>query len=122
MLGMYGPVLAAVNDRNLLPVALVFAGCVVGLALFSQVLHWALAEHYDTVMAGLIGLMVGSLRVLWPWPVGLDSTAIAAPTDPWVWPVAFAVGGLVLVVGFNEIAKFLERRSDADEVAELKAT
>ena len=122
MLGMYGPVLAAVNDRDLVPVALVAAGCVVGLSLFSQVLHWALAGHYDSVMAAMIGLMLGSLRVLWPWPAGLDSTAIGAPTDPWVWPVGFAIGGLVLVVGFNEIAKFLERRTTSDEAAELKAT
>lgn len=122
MLGMYGPVLAAVNDRNLLPVALVALGCVVGLALFSQVLHWALAEHYDSMMAAMIGLMLGSLRVLWPWPAGLDSTAIGAPTDPWVWPTVLAVGGAVLVVGFNEVAKLLERRSTADEAAELKAT
>lgn len=122
MLGMYGPVLAAVNDRNLLPVALVALGCVVGLALFSQVLHWALAEHYDSMMAAMIGLMLGSLRVLWPWPAGLDSTAIGAPTDPWVWPTVLAAGGAVLVVGFNEVAKLLERRSTADEAAELRAT
>ncbi len=122
MLGMYGPILAAVNDRNLVPVALVALGCVVGLALFSQVLHWALAEHYDSVMAAMIGLMLGSLRVLWPWPAGLDSTSIGAPSDPWVWPTAFAVGGAILVVGFNEVAKFLERRTSADEAAELKST
>jgi putative membrane protein len=122
MLGMYGPVLAAVNERNLLPVALVALGCVVGLSLFSQVLHWALARHYDSVMAAMIGLMLGSLRVLWPWPAGLDSTSIAAPSDPWVWPTVFAVGGAVLVVGFNEVAKFLERRTTADEAAELQAS
>jgi len=122
MLGMYGPVLAAVNDRNLVPVALVALGCVVGLALFSQVLHWALAEHYDAVMAAMIGLMLGSLRVLWPWPAGLDSTSIGAPSDPWVWPTVLAVGGAILVVGFNEAAKYLERRSTADEAAELQAS
>ena len=122
MLGMYGPILTAVNERNLLPVALVALGCVVGLSLFSQVLHWALARHYDSVMAAMIGLMLGSLRVLWPWPAGLDSTSIAAPSDPWVWPTVFAVGGAVLVVGFNEVAKFLERRTTADEAAELQAS
>ena len=25
----------------------------------------------DTLLAGLIGLMAGSLRVLWPWPNGV---------------------------------------------------
>ncbi|MFM7061966.1 MAG: DUF368 domain-containing protein [Actinomycetes bacterium] len=122
MMGMYGPVLGAVNDRNLAAVAAVALGCTLGLALFSQVLHWALSEHYDTVMAALIGLMLGSLRVLWPWPDGVDSTGLAAPSDPVALPVVLAVAGLVVVVGFNEVAKRLEHRTTADEAAELKAT
>jgi putative membrane protein len=35
-------------------------GAVLGLALFSSALHWALHQHPDTVMAGLVGLMIGS--------------------------------------------------------------
>lgn len=121
-MGMYGPVLAAVSDRNIAPVAAVALGCIVGLALFSQVLHWALNTHYDTVMAALIGLMVGSTRVLWPWPLGVESTAIDAPSDPVVLPVALAIGGLVLVVVVNEIAKRLEGRTTEDEAGEIVST
>lgn len=120
-MGMYGPVLGAVNDRDLASVAAVALGCTLGLALFSQVLHWALSEHYDTVMAALIGLMLGSLRVLWPWPDGVDSTGLGAPSDPVTLPVVLAVAGLVVVVGFNEVAKRLEHRTTADEADELKA-
>ncbi len=120
-MGLYGPVLAAVNDRDIVTVLVFTLGCVVGLGLFSQVLHWALAQHYDTVMATLIGLMLGSLRVVWPWPSGVDSTAIGAPSDP-VWStVLLMVAGVLVVIAFNEIGKRFEHRSTADEAAELRA-
>ncbi|MEX0848188.1 MAG: DUF368 domain-containing protein [Ilumatobacteraceae bacterium] len=122
MLGMYASVLAAVTDRDLLTLAVFALGCAVGLGLFSQVLHWALGHHYDTVMAILVGLMVGSVRVLWPWPNGVDSTALGAPTGPVAVPILLAVLALVVVVAFDHIARRLEHRSSADEVADLQAS
>jgi putative membrane protein len=59
-MGMYGPVLNAVNERDRASLGLFVTGAVIGLALFSQLLHWALAERYDAVMAVMIGLMLGS--------------------------------------------------------------
>ena len=66
MLGMYDNVLGAVTDRDLVSLGVFLVGAVVGLALFSQVLHLALQRHHDLVKAVLIGLMAGSVRVLWP--------------------------------------------------------
>lgn len=119
-LGMYGAVLGAVNDRDLLAVGAVFLGCVSGLALFSQLLHWALSTHYDTVMAVLIGLMAGSLRVLWPWPRGVDSTAVEAPAGPVLLPVLLVLAGLLLVLVAHEAAKRFDRRTGAEEARELQ--
>lgn len=118
MMGMYGAVLGAVNDRDLVVLLVFVAGCVVGLGLFSQALHWALGNHYAEVMGALIGLMVGSTRVLWPWPAGVESTELGAPADPIVVPVLLALGGLVLVVGFDAVARRLEGRSVSDEAAD----
>jgi putative membrane protein len=118
---MYGPVLAAVNDRALATVVVFALGCVVGLGLFSQLLHWVLSRHYDTVMAALIGLMVGSLRVVWPWPRGVDSTAIAAPSGSVGPTVALAVGGVVLVLAVSAVGTRIEHRTAADEADELRA-
>jgi putative membrane protein len=118
-MGMYGAVLAAVNDRDLVAIGLFGLGCVVGLALFSQVLHWALSTHYDTVMAALIGLMLGSLRVLWPWPSGVDSTELAAPADPVVVPILLCVVGLVVVLAVDVVGRRLERQTTSDEVDDL---
>jgi putative membrane protein len=81
LLGVYAPVLAAVDDRDLVVVGVVAAGAITGLALFSQVLDRALHRHHDSMVAALTGLMLGSFRVLWPWPDGLESTALGAPDE-----------------------------------------
>lgn len=120
MLGMYQPVLAAVADREWGIIVIFTLGCVIGLALFSQVLHWALHNHYNIVMAALIGLMIGSLRVLWPWPNGAASTDLALPSGDVPVTVALALVACALVVGINEVAKRLEHRSTADEVEDLR--
>lgn len=102
MLGMYDSVLGLVTDRDLAVLGVFAIGCVAGLALFSTALHWALAAHHDTVLAAMVGLMLGSLRVLWPWPDGTDSSTLAAPADDVVAPVliAAAAAGVVVVTTF----------------------
>jgi len=105
MLGMYDNVLGAVNDRDLVVLAAFGLGCVIGLAAFSTLLHWLLAHHHDTVMAALVGLMIGSLRVLWPWPDGTDTTAMGRPADDVVVPVLLIGVGIVVVLGVVELAE-----------------
>jgi len=70
LMGLYAPIIAAVSGRDLLTLGAVAGGIVVGLGSFSTLLNWLLIRHHDRVLAVLIGLMVGSVRVLWPWPVG----------------------------------------------------
>jgi len=120
-LGMYSAVLSTVNERDLLPLVVFLLGCVTGLALFSQVLHWALEHHYDTVMAALIGLMLGSLRVLWPWPMGVESTALGAPEGPVLLPVVLMVVGAVVVLGVELLSERIEGRTVEDEIEDLRA-
>ena len=70
-IGMYQHVLGAVNDldpASLLPFAL---GAAAGLGMFSRLLEWLLDRYHDLVVAAMIGLMIGSFRILWPWPSGL---------------------------------------------------
>ena len=104
MLGMYEAVLGAVNDRDLLVVGVFLIGAVIGLAAFSTVLDRMLRDHHDTVMAGLIGLMAGSLRVLWPWPDGTDTSNLASPSEPLV-PVVLAVVGFAVVMVMARLGK-----------------
>jgi putative membrane protein len=100
LLGMYLPVIDAVEERDLVVLAIFGLGAVVGLASFSTLLNWLLRRWHDLVLAVLIGLMVGSVRVLWPWPAGPDGvggTALGAPVADEV-PAALAAGLGALVV------------------------
>lgn len=98
LLGMYGEVLGAVNDRDVVVLAVFLLGCVTGLALFSTLLNWLLRTHHDRVLAVMIGLMLGSLRVLWPWPEGAASTRLEAPTEQVIVPVLLALAGCAVVL------------------------
>lgn len=110
MIGMYTEVLGAVNDRDLLILAVFAAGCVVGLAFFSTGLNWALEHHHDHVMAAMVGLMLGSLRVLWPWPQGTATTELTRPAGDIAIPVLLAIAGCALVIGVEIVATRSQRR------------
>jgi len=104
LLAMYQPLLAAAHDRDILRLFVFLVGATIGLAVFSQLLHWLLEHYHDTVIAVLIGLMVGSLRILWPWPQGIDGTDLGAPGNPLALPILLAVGAGVGVLAVSAIA------------------
>lgn len=120
-LGMYGPLLSAVTSRDLISLVVFMVGAVIGLALFSQVLHRALRDHYNTVMAVLIGLMLGSLRVLWPWPRGVDSTALESPSSDLAGAIALAVAAFAVVLVIEAVGRRFGHHTIDDEVEELTA-
>ena len=98
MLGMYTEVLGAVNDRDFVTLGVFALGCVAGLALFSTLLNWLLDNYRNWVIAAMIGLMLGSMRVLWPWPNGTFTTRLEAPSDPVVLPIVLALAGAAVVI------------------------
>ncbi len=110
MLGLYNPILDAVDQRDLAVIAVFGVGAVVGLAGFSSVLSWALERYEQFMLAGLIGLMAGSLRVLWPWPNGTgseestDGSVLALPSGDVFWPIALAVVAAVVIVVVAHLA------------------
>ena len=108
VMGMYAPALTALTEAQILNLLAFAAGAVVGLALFSQVLHLALQRYHDLMMAVLIGLMAGSVRVLWPWPDGVESTAIGAPEGDWIVAIALAVVAFTAVVVIGYYAQKVE--------------
>ncbi len=75
LLGLYDPITEAVSDRELGTIALFGLGAAIGLGLFSRLLERLLARSRDLVVAVLMGLMAGSLRVLWPWPADTEDVA-----------------------------------------------
>jgi putative membrane protein len=98
--GMYTATLTAVDERDLAYLAAFALGAAVGLGTFVNVLHWLLRHHRRTTLLAMAGLMLGSLRALWPWQEGDDHGAGEAvlPYDP-VWgPLALAVLGVAVVL------------------------
>jgi len=67
ILGMYTPIFDAINERNITVLVVFALGAGIGLGSFSVVLKSLLARAHDVTMAALVGLMLGSLRSLWPW-------------------------------------------------------
>ncbi len=116
MLGMYEALLGAVNDRDLAVLSVFVVGAVVGLALFSTVLDRLLRDHHDLVMAALVGLMTGSLRVLWPWPDGTDTARLAAPDGAVVGALVLAVAGFAAVQAVAALGRSRGQGPPADPV------
>jgi len=73
LLGKYHYALDAVNNRDLAALTILTAGAVVGLLSFARIIGWLLKFYHDVTMAVLIGLMLGSLRRIWPWKETLSS-------------------------------------------------
>jgi putative membrane protein len=108
LLGMYGPLLNAVTTRDFLALGVFTIGAIVGLALFSQILYKALRLHHDAVIATLVGLMAGSLRVLWPWPEGVESTALGAPDSDIAMALLIGVAAFASVIIVARVAQRIE--------------
>lgn len=124
MMGMYAAVLGAVHDRtssDLVSLAVFGMGAVLGLALFSTALGWLLDRYHNRVLAVLIGLMIGSFRVLWPWPNGvgiisdvegesIPGTGLDWPSTDRLWlPLGLALVAFAAVVVTARLAPSADR-------------
>ncbi len=67
LLGLYGPVLAAVKGLDFTVITLFACGCVLGLLSFSHLLSFLLRRYHGLTLAFLCGLMLGTLNKIWPW-------------------------------------------------------
>ena len=126
-IGMYAPVIEAINDRNLNELFVFGLGAIISLGVSVKVLGWILHRYRDSLMVCLVGLMIGSLRVLWPWPNGvgvisekedeiIKGTALRWPASfsDFLWPSLLAVIGFIFV---SFILRY-EQRGQSHLVAE----
>lgn len=67
LLGKYQFVLSAVNSRDIISIGIVGIGAVIGLVTFAQIIGYFFKRYHDYTIAALTGLMIGSLRKIWPW-------------------------------------------------------
>lgn len=111
--GLYQPVMAAVADRDLGFMAVFAAGAMTGILLFVRVLDYLLENHRAVTLVTMAGLMLGSLRALWPWQ-DADANLLAPGAD---WPAMlgwFALGAAAVVVTL--VAEHFLQKDDRDQV------
>ncbi|NNH75500.1 DUF368 domain-containing protein [Nocardia uniformis] len=109
--GMYTATFTAVNERDLGYLALFALGAFIGLSAFVKLLQWLLEHHHRVTLVIMTGLLVGSLRALWPWQTwdDDDSRALLAPSsDVPITVGLIALGSLIVVA-----VLVIERRTRA---------
>ena len=102
--GMYDPTIAAVNDRNFTYLIVFALGAVLGLAIFVSLLKWLLENRARVTLVIITGLMLGSLRALWPWQG--PERELLAPTDQ----IGIALLLFIAGAAFVAVLLILERK------------
>lgn len=95
-LGMYDITLEAVNDRDFAYLAVFALGAGFGLGSFVMLLQWVLAHKPRPTLLVLTGLMIGSLRALWPWQ-DADRTLQAPVMDDLTMVLPLVLTGMAVV-------------------------
>lgn len=116
LLGKYTYVLNAVKTLDVVTLALVATGCLIGITVFAHVVSWLFRHYHDLTITGLTGLMIGSLRRVWPWqevrgsvpgvdgepvPVDVVNVLPAAFSGEVLGAILLAVLGFAVVLGFD---------------------
>jgi len=115
IVGMYAPTVAAVNDRNFAYLGAFILGAIVGLGLFVSTLQWLLHNRRRITLVIMTGLMLGSLRALWPWQT--DSGAMLPPADDLGLVMLLIVAGASVVLGIMAAeAAMMKRRMLSPEI------
>ena len=80
ILGKYqfitGAIKSPFSDNNLIVMAVFATGAVCGLLLFSRILKYFLEHYKEATMAFLIGVLIGSLKKVWPWKKVLTTKVV----------------------------------------------
>jgi putative membrane protein len=113
--GMYAPTLAAVNDRNFTYLGVFILGAMIGLGVFVSGLQWLLKNRRRITLVIMTGLMLGSLRALWPWQT--QTGGVLPPDDDLGLVLLLVVIGASVVLGIMAIeAVLLKRRMLSPEI------
>lgn len=116
VLGAYTAITGALHDltrgtrieESLGTLGIFLLGCGVGLLSFSKLLRWLLDRYQPQTMAVLCGVMLGSLRKIWPFKVDLSPEVLRLEhkqfenippslSDPATW-VAVVLGAIAFAL------------------------
>lgn len=95
-MGMYEITLSAVNDRDWAYLAVFSMGAAAGLGTFVMILQWLLEHRTKPTLLVLTGLMIGSLRALWPWQTS-ERELLAPESGQLLMAIGLTLTGMALV-------------------------
>ena len=102
IMGMYKPILNAVHSRDLITIGVFISGMTVGILSFVRLLKWLLQHYHSYTMAALTGLMLGSLKKVWPLDYVEGSVNMSMDVLPML---AFILVGITLVFGLEKMSR-----------------
>ena len=94
-IGMYSATIGALNDRDLQYLLIFALGALLGLASFVSFLKFLLSQRARPTLVLLAGLMLGSLRALWPWQ-GEDRELVSPYSSELTALLLFLAGALIV--------------------------
>jgi putative membrane protein len=110
LLGVYPSLIEALINFDVVFLLVVAAGALVGLLLFSHVLSWLLHHKRAVTLSVLVGFLVGSLAIVWPWQTVLSEQVSAVNGGliigtrqlftPFGYGAEFGDGFLPICIGF----------------------
>lgn len=114
--GLYTPIMGSLSNREWPVIFTFMAGAIVGIALFIKVLTWALEKHRTVSLTIMAGLMLGSLRSLWPWQNA--DAELLAPGDNVLAILGLIVLGGAIVAVFIIADRVSTTRRESEVIAE----
>ena len=101
LLGEYIIILEALHNRELTILAVFISGIAVGILSFTRLLKYLLREHHAATMASLTGIMVGSLRAIWP---GKHAPETGLGLEALLGTIGIAATGAILIYALNRVS------------------
>ncbi len=91
-LGLYKPIMGSLSNREWDVIAVFVLGAALGVVAFVKVLNAMMRDHHTMTLTVMAGLMLGSLRALWPWEGPLPGADLS------VWGAILAGAAIVVAV------------------------
>ena len=114
LLGQYKNMVTAINNRDLIFIAALGIGMVIGIIMFTRLLNMLLKKYHSQTIAFLIGLMIASLYTLWPFKKVIEQGGELYHTSVNILPQAGAnlwISLLSFAVGFFIVWIFLKQEN-----------
>ena len=118
ILHKYETILNSIGHFNFMVLIPFGLGALTGLVVFSRFLGWLLARFYRATLSVIIGILIGSLWVIWPFQVrkyievhGKEKLISATPyfpdsfTQPVIYAILMMLLGIALVLIISEWGK-----------------